>query len=151
MTTINSKKPIEVFTGARKKCAFPAVRGCFGEEFNPLSALHCSHQRGKAAWVRNLQPMRFTLILLLAPVVRSNKWKCAMRNWYDCLFLLCKLTMCGRGNLLVLHVLGRPIWEKNAITMPTAALLWEQPRGRILLCAHGTSSKKPAAVVADGH
>lgn len=64
--------------------------------------MHCSHQRGKGVWVRNLQPMGFTLILLLAPVVRSNKWKCATRNWYDSLFLLCKLTTCGRGNPMVM-------------------------------------------------
>lgn len=81
---------------------FLLLEGCFGEEFNPLSAMHCSHQRGKGVWVRNLQPMGFTLILLLAPVVRSNKWKCATRNWYDSLFLLCKLTTCGRGNPMVM-------------------------------------------------
>lgn len=130
---------------------FLLLEGWLGEEFNSLSAAHCSHQRGKGAWVRNLQPMGFPLILLLAPVVRSNKWKCAMRNWYDCLFLLCKLPMCGRGNPMVLCVVGRPSWEKDAISMPTATLQWKQPRGRILLRAHGTSSKEPVAVVAGGH
>lgn len=80
---------------------FLLLSGCLGAELNPLSATHCSHQRGKSEWVKNLQPMGFTLILLLAPVVRSNKWKCAMRNWYDRLLLLCKLSMCRRGNPMV--------------------------------------------------
>lgn len=130
---------------------FLLLSGCLGEEFNLLSAAHCSHQRGKGAWARDLQHIGFTLILLLALVVRSSKWKCAMRNWYDCLFLLCKLTMCRKGNPMVLCVVGRAIWEKDAITMPITTLQWEQPRGRILLHTNATSSKEPAALVAAGH
>lgn len=135
---------------------FLVLSGCPREEFNLLSADHCSHQRGKGAWARNLQHIRFTLILLLAPVVRSSKWKYAMRNWYDCLFLLCKLTMCRRGNPTVLCVgpcvmMGRPIWKKDAITMPITTLQWEQPRGRILLHTNATSSKEAAAPVAAAH
>lgn len=130
---------------------FLLLSGCLGAELNPLSAAHRSHQRGKGEWVRNLQPMGFILILLLAPVVRSNKWKCAMRNWYDRLLLLCKLSMCRRGNPMVFCVVGRPIWEKDAITMPITTLQWEQARGRSLLHVHSTSSKEPVAVVAGGH